>query len=235
MEHPYQDKLILMVEDNPSVLRLNQKVLETNGFLVKAASTLADAETILETDTVNLILLDILMPDGSGLDFCKTIREYTGAPILMLSSLRTSQDVISGLLTGGDDYMTKPYKVDELVARIISLLRREELSGRENRQVIVTCESLKLDTLSLRAYLGGNDLQLTPKEFALLLYMVQNKDRIVSVEQIYQNVWNLPSNRDTRLLWTHFSKIRNKLEKFGENPFDITAVKGKGYIFTVIG
>lgn len=235
MEHPYQDKLILMVEDNPSVLRLNQKVLETNGFQVKAASTLADAETILETDTVNLILLDILMPDGSGLDFCKTIREYTGAPILMLSSLRTSQDVISGLLTGGDDYMTKPYKVDELVARIISLLRREELSGRENRQVIVTCESLKLDTLSLRAYLGGNDLQLTPKEFALLLYMVQNKDRIVSVEQIYQNVWNLPSNRDTRLLWTHFSKIRNKLEKFGENPFDITAVKGKGYIFTVIG
>lgn len=235
MEHPYQDKLILMVEDNPSVLRLNQKVLETNGFLVKAASTLADAETILETDTVNLILLDILMPDGSGLDFCKTIREYTGAPILMLSSLRTSQDVISGLLTGGDDYMTKPYKVDELVARIISLLRREELSGRENRQVIVTCESLKLDTLSLRAYLGGNDLQLTPKEFALLLYMVQNKDRIVTVEQIYQNVWNLPSNRDTRLLWTHFSKIRNKLEKFGENPFDITAVKGKGYIFTVIG
>lgn len=235
MEHPYQDKLILMVEDNPSVLRLNQKVLETNRFLVKAASTLADAETILETDTVNLILLDILMPDGSGLDFCKTIREYTGAPILMLSSLRTSQDVISGLLTGGDDYMTKPYKVDELVARIISLLRREELSGRENRQVIVTCESLKLDTLSLRAYLGGNDLQLTPKEFALLLYMVQNKDRIVSVEQIYQNVWNLPSNRDTRLLWTHFSKIRNKLEKFGENPFDITAVKGKGYIFTVIG
>lgn len=235
MEHPYQDKLILMVEDNPSVLRLNQKVLETNGFLVKAASTLADAETILETDTVNLILLDILMPDGSGLDFCKTIREYTGAPILMLSSLRTSQDVISGLLTGGDDYMTKPYKVDELVARIISLLRREELSGRENRQVIVTCESLKLDTLSLRAYLSGNDLQLTPKEFALLLYMVQNKDRIVSVEQIYQNVWNLPSNRDTRLLWTHFSKIRNKLEKFGENPFDITAVKGKGYIFTVIG
>lgn len=235
MEHPYQDKLILMVEDNPSVLRLNQKVLETNGFLVKAASTPADAETILETDTVNLILLDILMPDGSGLDFCKTIREYTGAPILMLSSLRTSQDVISGLLTGGDDYMTKPYKVDELVARIISLLRREELSGRENRQVIVTCESLNLDTLSLRAYLGGNDLQLTPKEFALLLYMVQNKDRIVSVEQIYQNVWNLPSNRDTRLLWTHFSKIRNKLEKFGENPFDITAVKGKGYIFTVIG
>lgn len=116
MEHPYQDKLILMVEDNPSVLRLNQKVLETNGFQVKAASTLADAETILETDTVNLILLDILMPDGSGLDFCKTIREYTGAPILMLSSLRTSQDVISGLLTGGDDYMTKPYKVDELVA-----------------------------------------------------------------------------------------------------------------------
>lgn len=224
-----------MVEDNPSVLRLNQKVLETNGFQVKAASTLADAETILETDTVNLILLDILMHDGLGLDFCKTIREYTGAPSLMLASLRTSQDVISGLLTGGDDYMTKPYKVDELVARVISLLRREELSGRENRQVIVTCESLKLDTLSLRAYLGGNDLQLTPKEFALLLYMVQNKDRIVSVEQIYQNVWNLPSNRDTRLLWTHFSKIRNKLEKFGENPFDISAVKEKGYIFTVIG
>ena len=228
MEHPYQDKLILMVEDNPSVLRLNQKVLETNGFLVKVASTLADAETILETDTVNLILLDILMPDGSGLDFCKTIREYTGAPILMLSSLRTSQDVISGLLTGGDDYMTKPYKVDELVARIISLLRREELSGRDNRQVIVTCESLKLDTLSLRAYLGGNDLQLTPKEFALLLYMVQNKDRIVSVEQIYQNVWNLPSNRDTRLLWTHFSKIRNKLEKFVRIRSILRLSRGKG-------
>lgn len=235
MEHPYQDKLILMVEDNPAVLRLNQKVLETNGFTVKAAATLSDAERVLQSCAVNLILLDIKMPDGSGLDFCGTIRTHTSAPILMLSSLRTSQDVISGLLTGGDDYMTKPYKVDELVARIISLLRREELSGWENRHVIITCENLKLDTVSLRAYLDGNDLGLTPREFALLLYMVKNKDKIVSVEQIYQQVWNLPSNRDTRLLWTHFSKIRSKLEKYGANPFDISAVKGKGYIFTVIG
>lgn len=234
MEHPYQDKLILMVEDNPAVLRLNQKVLETNGFTVKAASTLADAETVLESCAVDLILLDIKMPDGSGLDFCKTIRAHTSVPILMLSSLRTSQDVISGLLTGGDDYMTKPYKVDELVARIISLLRREELSSRENRQVIVTCENLRLDTVSLRAYLDGGDLGLTPKEFALLLYMVKNKDNIVSAEQIYQQVWNLPPNRDTRLLWTHFSKIRSKLERFGANPFDISAVKGKGYVFTII-
>lgn len=233
MEHPYQDKLILMVEDNHSVLRLNQKVLETNGFKVKAASTLVDAEKVLQSCKVNLILLDIKLPDGSGLDFCQTIRAYTGAPILMLSSLRTSQDVISGLLTGGDDYITKPYKVDELLARIISLLRREELSGRGNRQVIITCENLKLDTVSLRAYMDGNDLRLTPKEFALLLYMVKNKDNIVSVEQIYQQVWNLPSNRDTRLLWTHFSKIRSKLEKYGTNPFDISAVKGKGYIFTI--
>lgn len=235
MEHPYRDKLILMVEDNPSVLRLNRKVLETNGFQVEAASTLAGAAAILKTLRVHLILLDILMPDGSGLDFCRTIRAHTNAPILMLSSLRASQDVISGLLSGGDDYMTKPYKVDELVARIISLLRREELSGRNSRQAVVACENLSLDTVSLRAYLGGNDLQLTPKEFALLLYMVQNRDQIVSVDQIYQNVWNLPPNRDTRLLWTHFSKIRNKLEKFGTNPFDISAVKGRGYIFTVIG
>ena len=141
-------------------------MLEVGGFLVKAASTLAAAEAILETTAVHLILLDILMPDGSGLDFCKTIREYTSAPILMLSSLRTSQDVLPGLLTGGNDYMTKPYKVDELVARILSLLRREELNGREHRQVVVACENLKLDTVSLRAYMDGNDLQLTPKEFA---------------------------------------------------------------------
>lgn len=236
MQHPYRNKLILMVEDNPAVLRLNQKVLETNGFTVKAAPTLSDAEQILVLNTVDLILLDIKMPDGSGLDFCTIIRQYTSAPILMLSSLRTSQDVVSGLLTGGDDYMTKPYKVDELVARILSLLRREDLAGgRKARQAVIVCETLKLDTVSLRAYLDGNDLQLTPKEFALLLFMVQNKDKIVTVEQIYQNVWKLPSNKDTRLLWTHFSKIRGKLEKYGENPFDISAVKGKGYIFTVIG
>ncbi len=235
MEHPYQDKLILMVEDNPSVLRLNQKVLETNGFLVKTAASLEEAEKVLATATVHLILLDILLPDGSGLDFCATIRQYTSAPILMLSSLRTNEDVIAGLLTGGDDYMTKPYRVDELVARIIALLRREALSSGGPQQRVINCENLKLDTLALRAYLDGNDLQLTPKEFALLLYMVQNKDRMVSTEQIYQNVWNLPSNQDTRLLWTHFSKIRSKLERYGANPFDISAVKGKGYIFTVIG
>lgn len=230
MEHPYQDKLILMVEDNPSVLRLNRKVLETNGFHVVAVSSLDDAEQFLKSNDVHLILLDILLPDGSGLDFCKIIREYTFAPILMLSSLRTSQDIISGLLMGGDDYMTKPYKVDELVARIITLLRREELSGKQSRQDMVICGTLKMDTVSMRAYLEKNDLHLTPKEFALLLYMVQNKDQIVSVEEIYKNVWNLPSNRDTRLLWTHFSKLRSKLEKYGTNPFDITAVKGKGYI-----
>ncbi len=234
MKHPYQNKLILMVEDNPSVLRLNQKVLETNNFMVQTAATLAEAEKILATTTVHLILLDILLPDGSGLDFCATIRQYTNAPILMLSSLHTNEDVIAGLLTGGDDYMTKPYRVDELVARILALLRREALSGGGSQQRVICCENLKLDTLAMRAYLDGNDLQLTPKEFALLQYMVQNKDQIVSPKQIYQNVWNLPANQDTRLLWTHFSKIRGKLERCGTNPFDISAVKGKGYVFTII-
>jgi len=232
------NKTILIVEDNEEILRLNQKVLNRKGFQVLIAQTLAKARVCLKEHSIHLIVLDILLPDGSGLDFCSEVREKTAAPILMLSGLRSHQDIVGGLLTGGDDYLTKPYRMDELLARIFSLLRRELLHEQQMEkqapQRIITCGPLKLDTEFGRACLNGQDIGLTPKEFTLLLLLVQNEGEVVPSKEIYEKVWGTSSNDDVRTIWTHISKLRNKLGIDAGSSINITAERGKGYLFTFI-
>lgn len=232
------DKTILIVEDNEEVLRINRKALNRKGFKVLTARTIAEARALLEAHSVHLIVLDILLPDGSGLDFCPEIREETSAPILMLSGLRAHQDIVDGLLTGGDDYMTKPYRVEELSARIFSMLRRELLHEQKMEMQapkrIIQCGPLELDTDLNRAYLNNKNIGLTPKEFALLLLLVQNEGKMVSSKKIYEKVWGDIPNDDVRTIWTHISKLRSKLEISADSAINITAERGKGYIFTFI-
>lgn len=230
-------KRLLIIEDSKEVLLLNKRVLERKGFFVLTAQTLAKARRYIKTETIDLIVLDILLPDGNGLNFCTEIRSQITAPILMLSSLKEQSDIVGGLLAGGDDYMTKPYRLEELYARILSLLRREEMfEERLNQQKISTTIKrgpLKLDTVQGRAYLNGNDTGLTPKEFALLLLLVQNEGNSLPSNYIYKKIWGTESNDDVRSVWTHISKLRNKLSIDTDSHINITAERGKGYLFTL--
>ena len=233
-----KNKQILIVEDNKEVLLLNKKVLERKGFSVLTAGTIAGARKYLEMEPIHLIILDIRLPDGSGLDFCVEIRQRISAPILMLSSLKEHKDIVDGLMVGGDDYMTKPYRLEELYARILSLLRREQIfEERLNQQKATTAivrGPLKLETVQGRAYLNGKDAGLTPKEFALLLLLVQNEGIALDSKLIYEKVWGVESNDDIRGVWTHISKLRSKLSIDADSPINITAERGKGYLFTLL-
>lgn len=219
-------KTILMVEDNEHVLALNRAVLEREGCTVFPAVSLAAARrTLLDHPTVDLVVLDILLPDGNGLEYIPELRETSPAPVLMLTSKRNYEDMVKGLTGGADDYMTKPYRVDELLARMVALLHRRE-TARGN--AVLTRGPLVLDTVAQRAFLNGEDILLQPREYAALHYLMQHEGEGVSAERLYETVWKLPANGSASAARTAVSRLRKKLEGSG---YTITSGWGAGYCF----
>ena len=219
-----KDAAILMIEDNPAILRTNRIELEQEGYRVLTAETLAEGRALLECEYPDLILLDILLPDGNGLAYCKELFGQNAPRILFLSALNTPEDVIAGLLAGGDDYMTKPYLVEELLARVQVLLRRPAL--RRNEPSILRAGPLELNTIAGRAYLAGEDLLLTRMEYTMLEYLANNMEKYSSAEELYRKLWDMDTGGDVRTVWEHVSRLRKKL---AEGAADIESVRGKGY------
>jgi DNA-binding response OmpR family regulator len=205
------NRLILLVEDNEQILRGNERMLKRRGYAIASALTLAEARRRIAEQTPDAIVLDIMLPDGSGLDFMRDLRIHklpteAGVPILLLTGLTTPEDVVRGLSSGGDDYLAKPYDFNVLAARIEALLRR---TGRVPETL--TKGALRLDIIASRAYLDGNDLLLSPKEFALLLLMAQNEGRLLSTEYLSEAIWKQPLAADNGAVKTAVSRLRNKL------------------------
>lgn len=221
-------KTILLVEDNERLNEINRRALEADGCEVLTASTLAQARAHLKARRVELILLDVMLPDGDGIAFCGEIRRQTDAHILFLTSKLAHNDKIRGLETGGDDYITKPYKLGELLSRVRAALRRRAMSASSSPAHTITREPLVLDTLSGQAFLNGVDMQLSQKEFAVLRVLVENEGKNLSKESVYQTVWGQPMNDDDTAVKTAVSRLRKKLEGGG---FGITALRGEGYRF----
>lgn len=183
-----------------------------------------EGRRLTQREFPDLILLDIILPDGSGLDYCRELFGEKAPRILFLSALHTSEDVIRGLRAGGDDYMTKPYLIQELLARIEAILRRP---GREKTYgSSLSIGSLELNTISGRAYLAGKDLLLTPKEWTLLEIMVSRSGRFISSSELYELAWGMQAV-DTRPIRQHIFRLR---EKLGENASVIIETEhSKGY------
>ncbi len=219
--------VVFMIEDDLSMRELNRRTLARRGIDTVCAETLKEARSLLR-EPFDLILLDLLLPDGNGLDFVPEIRAVTAVPILMLTSKREDEDIVKGLLGGGDDYMTKPFRNEELYARIVALLRRVELAETRGREI--TKGLLKLDTVAGRATLSGEDIQLAPKEFAVLLLLMQNEGKVFTAEKLYEAVWKLPMASDDHSLKNAVYRLRKKLES-GGSDYGITAARGEGYCF----
>jgi len=215
-----------MIEDNPAILRTNRMKLELEGYRILAAETLAKGRELMQRERPDLILLDILLPDGNGLDYCRELFGQDGPCILFLSALDTQQDIITGLRAGGDDYMTKPYLLEELLARVEALLRRSSSSRIEPPSLHIGPLELSNKAGWFRAYLDGNDLLLTPKEMSLLSILLKRQGQYVSSQELYEQVWGMKAV-DTRTVKQHIRRLREKLSSAA--PIIIEAEQGKGY------
>lgn len=217
---------ILLVEDNANVLHLNRSVLERQGYGVHCAVSIEKGRLLLKSQPkIDVAVLDIMLPDGNGLDFAKEVKESIGCPVLMLTSKRSHADIVEGLTGAADDYMTKPYRIEELTARIqVLFVRKKEMTSTTIRKGALT-----LDIPSGRALLEEEDLLLSQREFALLLTLVQNESRFVSAETLYEFAWRLPMQEDNGALKTMVSRLRKKLTGSG---CEIESERGRGYCFT---
>ena len=221
---------ILLIEDETDVMLSNQEFLEQKGFDILCADTLQDAKFLLQKTPVDLILLDINLPDGSGLEFVKTTRKNSSIPVIFLTCRTDKDDIVEGLLNGGNDYLTKPYDLEILHAHIMAnLQKRNELNSR-----YVTVENIEIDIVSQKVYLDKKDAFLKPKEFSLFLYLVQYKNTILSASHLYQTIWNVPANGDTRTIRVHISSLRKKLNlKEENNNIYIETLPSEGYCLRI--
>jgi DNA-binding response OmpR family regulator len=221
---------ILMVEDNKSILEINGEALKMEGYMVVTAETLEKARAALEAVSPDIIILDIMMPDGSGLDFCEEIRNKTTAPIIFLTCMNETEDMVRGLEKGGDDYITKPYHIEVLIARIEANLRRVHMDW-ENQPSVVRLGPLTLDMTAASAYLDGENLLLKPKEFQLLAFFIRNAGKEFTSGQLYKTIWGMDANGDTRTVKAHISRLRRKLKMNEDGIFSIEMINRKHYIW----
>ena len=219
---------ILIVEDEPEVLQINVRMMKRRGYCVMAADTAKAAYRCMEKTTPDLLILDIMLPDGSGYEICEKFRLKSDNPVIFLTGKDEVHDKVEGLERGGDYYITKPYSFDELVAAAERLLARH-LSAHAQR---ITRGSLLLDLSQSKAFVGTMDAGLTAKEFAILLLLVKNEDKVISPEKLYEKIWGAPSADDTRTIRFHMGNLKKKIGAQNAEDYDIVSVYGKGYYFT---
>ena len=214
---------LLLVEDEPSVQANNKKILNRRGYALRQAFTLAEARAHIREELPRAVVLDIQLPDGSGLELLHELRQTSNIPVLMLTAMGTPQDIIRGLEGGGDDYLTKPYELAVFLMRVEALLRRASIVPE-----VLGIGPLKLDPASVKAFINGEDMALSQKEYSLLQQFVQNTEKILSAEYLYKKVWGQEMLDDDNALKVAISKLRAKLADSG---YTITVSRGKGYYF----
>jgi len=218
-----RDRLILLIEDNEKVQDYNKQMLEAKGFNINTAITLAEAWESVKQEPPDAVVLDIGLPDGSGLDFLREFRQSSNTPVLLLTGYGKDEDVILGFECGCSDYLTKPYAFGVLLVRLNNLLK-----NAERVQETITKGALSIDTVARRAYLNGTDLNLKTKQFGLLYTLVQHEGQTVGTAQLYQTVWGQPMGKDNGAIRRAVSDLRGKIEGAG---YSITSERGEGYCF----
>lgn len=266
-------KKILVVDDEPSIVTLLKYNIEAQGNEVESATDGLDAYEMVQQNEYDLIILDVMLPRMDGMDVCRRLRkEGNDTPIMMLTAKGDEYDRIIGLELGADDYMTKPFNVREVIARLNAIMRRtesrdllDEKKSHKKRQEAVQIELKELersvkekDSLSFMAesieneanqtihlgdiqiyteryevFVRGKKIDITPKEFELLIYMALRKGRILSREQLLQSVWDYGYAGETRIVDVHISHLREKIEYNSKKPEYIKTVRGFGYKFEV--
>jgi len=224
---------ILLVDDEPEIIQLMTIYLQNEGYTLFTANNGADALHVLQKESVDLVVMDIMMPKLDGIETCIKIRENHQMPIIFLSAKGQEVDKIMGLSIGADDYVTKPFSPLELVARIKSHLRRYcryvSPAGKDNDEDIVEINDLIINVSTHEVTIGDQALKLTPREFAILLLLARNRGIVMSMEQIYEKVWKDDFMDSNNTVMVHIRKIREKIEVDPRKPRFIKTVWGVGY------
>ncbi|MEK4251526.1 MULTISPECIES: response regulator transcription factor [Paenibacillus] len=218
---------IMIVDDDPHICEIVQAYCEKDGFSTSYSHNGRDAMKLLTSFEPDLIVLDVLLANENGIDWCKDARNHTDAPIVFLSSREEDEVKINALNYGGDDYVTKPFSPGVLMAKIKAHLRRVSTGKREQ---LLELPGLTLDFYSQSVNMVSKTVYLSKKEFSLLSYMAQHVNRVVSVNALFQLIWGMESLEDTRTVAVHISNLRKKIENDPVNPERIITVRGEGYM-----
>lgn len=218
---------ILIIEDEPSVAAFIKRGLEEQSFIADVAYDGQTGKQLALQNDYDVILLDIILPQINGLQVCKEIRQHTNTPVLMLTALGTTDNIITGLDTGADDYLTKPFKFQELLARVRALTRRKNDLSSNTKFIIA---NLEVDYRTKEVKRDGQLIKLTAREFYLLQYFIRNRNMVVSRVDIAENVWDSSFDSGSNIVDVYVNYLRNKIDK-NFSPKLLHTVYGMGYIF----
>jgi DNA-binding response OmpR family regulator len=219
---------VLLVEDEASISEPFSRALARDGFVPMIASTVAEARSLLEESEPDIILLDLMLPDGDGRELAREVRAVSQVPIIMLTARGSEVDRVVGLELGADDYVVKPFAAAEVIARIRAVLRRSRRSEPPGR---LTAGDVRIDVAARRAWLEGRELSLTRKEFDLLTRLARSAGRVVTREDLMSDVWDENWFGSTKTLDVHMAALRRKLGEDPAAPRHIETVRGVGFRF----
>jgi two-component system KDP operon response regulator KdpE len=217
--------LVLVVDDEPQILRALQTNLRGAGYEVATASTAQDALSAAATRPPDAVILDLVLPDGSGIEVCRELRSWNSAPILVLSVVGDETEKVAALDAGADDYVQKPFGIDELLARLRALLRRSAPSS----EPVLAIGELEIDLEKRLVTVGGRRVQLTPNEFDLLRVLAQNEGKLMTHPAILREVWGPAYGTESHYLHVYVSQLRRKLEDDPARPRYLLTEAGAGY------
>lgn len=222
---------ILIVDDDPMLSELISYNLESEGYTIVRAGDGREGLRKFEAEAPDLVILDVSMPKLDGWQVCERIRAVSDTPVMMLTAQGREEDVIRGLDLGADDYLTKPFQVRVLLARIRAALRRARLTPAPAAEITYTDDYLSIDLENRRVTVDGEMTKLTPTEYKLLAFLVQNKGRVLTFRQILENVWGFEYIDDIDYLRVYIWHLRKKLERDSKNPVYLLNELSTGYRF----
>ena len=217
---------VLVVDDEPQIVRGLKIILRTAGYSVEAAGTKAAALSLLAARPPAAMVLDLVLPDGQGVEVCEEVRRWSRLPILVLSAVGDEREKVRALDAGADDYVTKPFGTDELLARLRAVMRRSADTGGSPR---IQIGELVIDLADRRVTRAGEDVHLTPIEFDLLRVLAQHRGRLVTHRMLLREVWGPEYGDETHYLRVHVAHIRAKLEPDPHRPSHLVTEPGVGY------
>jgi two-component system response regulator RegX3 len=231
---PQQRVRVLVVEDEESFVDALSVGLDHEGFDVTIARDGQEAVILFDKNSYDAVLLDLMLPKMSGLDVCRAMRAQSDVPIIIVSAKGEEVDMVLMLELGADDYVTKPYRLRELVARIHAVLRRREVRDEASgEQELIRAGRIRMDVDARRCFLGEQEIKLRKKEFALLRLLLENPGRVLTREVLIDRVWGSDYVGDTKTLDVHIKRLRTLIEDDPKNPTGITTVRGVGYRFEI--
>jgi len=225
-----KDPLILVVDDEPQILRALKTILSSSRFRVLTATTGEQALALAAAEQPDVIILDLTLPDMDGISVCEQIREWTRTPIIVLSVRDSESDKVAALDKGADDYLTKPFNIQELLARIRVALRHSTQSIG-NKETLIQSGALSVDLARHVTLMNGNEVKLTSTEFKLLSYLAANPDRVLTHQAILTHVWGFEESSHLEYLRVYIGQLRKKIELDPDNPKILITDPGVGYRF----